>query len=133
MEQGTVLGGNYHFLVKNDQFGGPSLHCGHILQKIMAYVRPSPTPFFWQCRFCISHLVFCICGFSSAVVTNECCRGGNANRFNHLCASQQILNLSLHWKKYIFLIKICSEIIIQVYGGGSWVMLGRDFHLSYDI
>ena len=79
-------------------------------------------PFFWQCLFCISHLVFCICGFSSAVVTNECCRGGNANRFNHLCASQQILNLSLHWKKYIFLIKICSEILIS--GFLWWRIMG---------
>ena len=38
--KGRLLGGNYHFLVMNyhflmmaDHFGGPSVHCGQILQK----------------------------------------------------------------------------------------------------
>ena len=31
--KGTLLGENYHFLVMNDHFGGPSVHCRQILQK----------------------------------------------------------------------------------------------------
>ena len=37
-------GGIHHFLVMNDHFGGPTVHCGQILQKILARGRP-PTPF----------------------------------------------------------------------------------------
>ena len=32
-EKGTLFAENYHFLVMNDHFGGPSVHCGQILQK----------------------------------------------------------------------------------------------------
>ena len=41
------MGGNYHFLVMNDHFGGSSVHCGQILQKILARGRAPP---FWQCQ-----------------------------------------------------------------------------------
>ena len=46
------MGGNYHFLVINDHFGGPSGHCGQILQKNPGKGQ-SPPPFlampgFWE-------------------------------------------------------------------------------------
>ena len=36
--KGTLFGGNYHFLVMNHHFGGPSVHCGQILQKNRLYI-----------------------------------------------------------------------------------------------
>ena len=40
--KGTLLGWNYHFLVMNDHFGGSSVHCGQILQKLLARGRAPP-------------------------------------------------------------------------------------------
>ena len=31
--KGTLFWGNDYFLVMNDHFGGPSVHCGQILQQ----------------------------------------------------------------------------------------------------
>ena len=47
--KGTLLGRNYHFWVINDHFGGPSGHCGQILQKNPGKGQ-SPPPPFWQCQ-----------------------------------------------------------------------------------
>ena len=43
-EKGTLFAENYHFLVMNDHFGGPSVHCGQILQKNPGKGQ-SPPPF----------------------------------------------------------------------------------------
>ena len=50
--KGTLFGGNYHFLLINDHFKGPSVHCGQILQNNTGKGQ-SPPPFlampgFWE-------------------------------------------------------------------------------------
>ena len=48
-EEGHTLGVNYHFWGMNDHFGGSSVQCGQILQKILAEPLPPflAMPGFW--------------------------------------------------------------------------------------
>ena len=43
--KGTLLRGNCHFMVMNDHFGGPSVHCGQILHKNPGKGQSPPPPF----------------------------------------------------------------------------------------
>ena len=47
-EEGHTLGANYHFWGINEYSGGPSVHCGQILQKNPGKGQSPPSPPFWQ-------------------------------------------------------------------------------------
>ena len=49
-KRGHFWGGNGHFLVINDHFGGPKVRCGQILQKILARQANAPLHVNWAAQ-----------------------------------------------------------------------------------